>query len=187
MKKFIVLVLGILLAIPSYSMKIAGKNLPDTLKFGDATLVLNGAGIRKKFWVKVYAGGLYLTKKSHNAKAIINADEPMAVRLHFIYDGVSSKKMRGAWEDSFEEVLSDNELMKLKNKIKLFESFFDVETHEDDIWDLVYIPGVGTKVLLNGKEKGVVPGLDFKKALFSIYLSEKTEIPDVREAMLGLD
>ncbi len=186
MKKFIVLILGLLLAIPSYSMRVGGKNLPDTLKFGDTTLVLNGAGIRKKFWIKVYAGGLYLKAKSHNANQIINADEPMALRLHFIYDGVSAKKMRSAWEDSFEEVLGDN-YKKLENKIKLFESFFNVETHEDDIWDLVYIPGVGTKVMLNGKQKGVVPGLDFKKALFSIYLSEKTELPDLREAMLGLD
>ncbi len=186
MKKILVLILGILLAIPSYSMKVGGKNLPDTLKFGDATLVLNGAGLRKKLWIKVYVGGLYLTKKSHDGKAIINADEPMAVRLHFIYDGVSKSKMVDGWEDGFEAVLGDN-YDKLKNKIKLFESFFDVETHEDDIWDLVYIPGVGTKVLLNGKEKGVVPGLDFKKALFSIYLSEKTELPDLREDMLGLD
>lgn len=186
MKKLLVLVLGILLAIPSYSMKIGGKNLPDTLKFGDVTLVLNGAGLRKKLWIKVYAGGLYLQKKSHNANQIINADEPMALRLHFIYDGVSAKKMQGAWEDSFEEVLGDN-YDKLENKIKLFKSFFNVETRENDIWDLVYIPGVGTKVLLNGKQKGVVPGLDFKKALFSVYLSEKTELPDLRKAMLGLD
>ncbi len=187
MKKLIVLILGILLAIPSYSMKVGGKNLPETLKFGDATLVLNGAGLRKKLWIKVYAGGLYLPKKSHDAKAIINADEPMAIRLHFIYDGVSSSKMVGGWEDGFEAVLSKAEYNKLKEKIKLFESFFNVETREDDIWDLVYIPGVGTKVLLNGKEKGVVPGLDFKKAIFSIYLSEKTELPDLREEMLDLD
>ncbi len=186
MKKLIILILGVLLTLPSYSMKVGGKNLPDTLKFGDVTLVLNGAGIRKKFWIKVYAGGLYLKKKSHDWKAILNADEPMAIRMHFIYDGVSSSKMIGGWEDGFENILGEN-FGNLKSRVKLFESFFNVETHEDDIWDLVYIPGVGTKVLFNGKEKGVVPGLDFKKVLFSIFISDKAEHEDLRKGMLGLE
>ncbi len=186
MKKLLILVLAVVLAVPSYSMRIAGKNIPNTLKFGDTTLVLNGAGIRKKLWIKVYVGALYLKKKSHDYNAIINADEPMAIRMHFVYDGVSASKMKSAWEDSFENILGEG-YGNLKNKVNLFLSFFNVKTHEDDKWDMVYIPGVGTKVLFNGKEKGVVPGLDFKKALFSVFLAKNAEHQDLREGMLGLD
>ncbi len=185
MKKIFLMLLAVILAMPGFSMKIAGKTLPDTFKAGDTTLVLNGAGIRKKLWIKVYAGALYLPKKSKDWKAIINADEPMAIRMHFIYDGVSSSKMVSAWEDSFENILGDN-VWKFKKQIKLFESFFDVETRENDKWDMVYIPGVGTKVYLNGKEKGVVPGLEFKKVLFSIFLDKRAEHQDLRKGMLGL-
>ncbi len=186
MKKFLVLILGILLALPSYSMKIGGKNLPDTLKFGDSVLVLNGAGLRKKFWFKIYAGALYLPQKSQNWNEIVNSDKPMAIRMHFIYDGVSSSQMTDGWQDDFKHLLGGN-YSKYVKQIKMFLSCFNVETHEDDIWDIVYIPGVGTKVLLNGKEKGVIPGLDFKKLVFSVFLSPKTQLPDLREEMLGID
>ena len=44
------------------ALKIGGKSLPDTMTLGDTELVLNGAGLRKKLVIKVYAGALYLPK-----------------------------------------------------------------------------------------------------------------------------
>ena len=39
-------------------------------------------------------------------------------------------------------------------------------------------------VYKNGKEVGVVEGLDFKKALFAIWLGEDPADDDLKEAML---
>ncbi|MBW2201523.1 MAG: chalcone isomerase family protein, partial [Deltaproteobacteria bacterium] len=44
----------------SAAMEIGGVHLPDTLMAGKSPLLLNGAGLRKKVFIKVYAGGLYL-------------------------------------------------------------------------------------------------------------------------------
>lgn len=38
-------------------------NLSDMIMAGKEQLVMNGAGLRKKLFVKVYAGGFYLKKK----------------------------------------------------------------------------------------------------------------------------
>ena len=40
--------------------EIGGVTLTDTQIIGDETLVLNGGGIREKFWLDMYVGGLYL-------------------------------------------------------------------------------------------------------------------------------
>ena len=55
---------------------LAGVNLPDTVKAGGTTLVLNGMGLRTKFSVKVYVGGLYLQQKSSETPAPLSRPTP---------------------------------------------------------------------------------------------------------------
>jgi len=61
----IVLILGLLVmflvAQSVEAREIAGVTVPETVSIADRTLVLNGAGIRKKFFVKVYVGALCST------------------------------------------------------------------------------------------------------------------------------
>ena len=42
--------------------ELAGVTLPDTQQVAGKTLVLNGMGIRTKYIVKIYVGGLYLER-----------------------------------------------------------------------------------------------------------------------------
>ena len=75
-----------LAARPALARDLAGVSLPDTLSAGDKTLKLNGLGLRKKAIFKVYVGGLYLEAPSKDAAAIVAADAPKAVRMHFLRD-----------------------------------------------------------------------------------------------------
>jgi len=50
---------------------------------------------------------------------------------------------------------------------------------------LAYEPGVGTH-LMNGDESvSVIPGLEFKQALFGIWLSDKPAQASLKKKMLG--
>ena len=62
---FSIALLGCALSLPAHVAKVAGVKFDETsqLSAGVPQLVLNGAGIRKKFFVKVYVGALYLPKK----------------------------------------------------------------------------------------------------------------------------
>src|SRR5574340_908368 len=92
-RTFAIIFLALTMTAPVQAKEIGGVNLPDTLPAGKEQLILNGAGLRTKFFIKVYAGGLYLKKKETDARKIIAADEPMAIRMQFIYDGVSREKI----------------------------------------------------------------------------------------------
>ncbi len=183
-KLFIIALTVLLMSSVSVAKEIGGVNLPDSLKAGKKELLLNGAGLRKKAFIKVYAAGLYLVQKSSDPKKITEADEPMAIKMHFIYDGVSNKKLIKAWNDGFNNATGGN-IAPLKEKIDKFNSFFTTEAKKGDVYDVIYIPGQGVSVHMKGTLVGTVKGLDFKKAVFGIWLSEKTAVKSLKKGMLG--
>lgn len=169
---------------PATALEIGGAILPDTLTAGQQELVLNGAGLRKKFFVKVYAGGLYLTEKSGDADAIIAADAPMAIRMHFIYDGVSPEKLIDAWNEGF-TAATGGDTAPIQAGIDKFNGFFTEEAKAGDTYDIIYSPEQGVRMYRGDRLKGVIPGLEFKQALFGIWLGEEPADDGLKDGMVG--
>lgn len=173
MKKILVVIFAVLMVSSIAAAKQVGKvTLPDSLTAGKDTLLLNGAGFRKKLFIKVYAAGLYLKEKSSDPEKIIDADAPMAIRMVFVYHEVSGKKLVNAWNEGFKNGSGDN-IARIKSEIDTFNSFFSESAVENDVYDIIYIPEQGVSVYIKGQLKGTIKGLDFKKAVFSIWLGEK--------------
>ncbi len=186
MKRIVIVFITLaIFATSALAVDISELNVPKTVTFGKYTLVLNGVGFRKKFFIKVYAGALYLKQRENDAKKIIEADDPMAIKMIFVYHEVSSKKLVKAWNEGFEKVLGDR-IEKLKKCIDTFNSFFNQSAKKGDIYDIVYLPGTGVEVYKNSELKGTVKGLDFKKALFAIWLGDKPADSGLKKKMLGL-
>lgn len=185
MRKLLIITLSLVMMMPmAYAKEIGGASLPDSLKAGEDQLLLNGAGLRKKLFIKVYAGGLYLKQKMTDPQGIIDADDPMAIRMHFIYDGVSSKKLTDGWNEGFNNATNGN-TAPIKTEIDQFNGFFSEKAKKNDIYDIIYIPDQGASVYMKGKLKGTVKGLTFKKTLFSIWLGEKPADAKLKKGMLG--
>ncbi|WP_299769690.1 chalcone isomerase family protein [uncultured Dokdonia sp.] len=164
--------------------QVGDATLPNQMTLEGTNLVLNGAGMREKVVFDLYAGGLYLQSKSSDAQRIINADETMAIKLDIVSKLVSSKKMKSAVDDGFEASTNDN-IAPLADKIEKFKSFFSDKIVKTNVFDITYIKGQGTVVYKNGTKIGVIEGLDFKKALFGIWLGEDPADEDLKEGMLG--
>ncbi len=167
-------------------LEIGGVELPKSMKIGAKTLLLNGAGLRTKtiLAIKIYAGGLYLEKKNSDPDDIISADRPMAIKMNFIYNGVSAKKIVNTWNEGFEKY-SPRLSGSLQEKVNKFNSFFTEEVNRGDTFDIIYLPGKGVAVHVKGELKGVVEGLEFKKALFSIWLGSDPCDKGLKAGMLG--
>ncbi|WP_089666842.1 chalcone isomerase family protein [Gramella sp. MAR_2010_147] len=168
----------------SAQTEVGGVNLPNTETYQSHTLNLNGAGVREKLWIDLYAGGLYLSKKSSNASEIISANQPMSIKLHIVSKLITSEKMMDAVNEGFENSTNGN-TKPLSSKIKKFQDFFMEDIKKNDVFDIVFIPDTGVSVYKNDKELGTIDGMDFKKALFGIWLSNKPADDDLKEAMLG--
>ncbi|MFH2061211.1 MAG: chalcone isomerase family protein [Pseudomonadota bacterium] len=183
---FVVSVLFTLLAIPSisFSKEVEGVNIPDDLLVDGSNLVLNGAGTRSKFFIDVYIGGLYLKSKNKNADQIITADEPMAITLHITSGMLTTEKMETALREGFEKSTQGKQ-DAIKSEIEQIINAFKEEISEDDKFQIVYVPGQGVKVSKNGEFKTLIPGLNFKSALFGIWLGKEPADDDLKEDMLG--
>ncbi len=164
--------------------EIDGVHLPESLVVDGTRLALNGAGIRTKFFFHVYAGGLYLEKPLHDGAAIIAADAPMLVRMHFIYDGVSPEKMQNGWMKGFRR-LAPHADKRLQAAMHRFTRLFSVTVKKDDVYDFVWIPDKGLEVRFNDKILDVIDNFDLKKVLFRIWFGKDPADNDLKEGMLG--
>ena len=169
---------------PTLGREIAGVAISESITIKNKVLVLNGAGIRKKFIIKVYVGSLYLTVKRSSVMEIL--DDPGAKRIvmNFLYKEVSADTLVEGWNEGFAENNSSQELLPLQDRIRQFNSFFSTVRKGDEI-RLDYLPGEGTQVWINDTLKGSVPGEDFSRALLKIWLGPNPPDIKLKENMLG--
>jgi hypothetical protein len=182
---FSLLLVVTLLAGAAVAREIAGLEMPDSIKAGDSDLLLNGGGRRTKFGMTVYVGALYLPSPSSDPRAILAADEPMAIELHITSGMVTSEKMESATREGFENSLN-GETAPLKQSIDDFIAVFREKIEKGDRYSFVYRPEKGTEVFKNGKLSRTIGKLDFKKALFGIWLCDRPAQESLKREMLGL-
>ena len=189
MKRIVIAVLVLLMAAPlAFAKSFGGAEIPDTAAIEGNKLVLNGAGVRKKLkFVKVYASALYLTNKNSDANKILDADEPMMIRMVFIRGKIEPKQLTDSWNESFAGITNNN-TAPWQEQINKFNSAFAVETVEGQTYDMAYLPAKGLVVYVDGKEKVTIADNKFKKLVFSIWLGQGPmdgNMEDLKEAMLG--
>lgn len=174
------------LASVAQAVQLAGVELPDRLEYGDkGLLTLNGAGIRKKLFIKVYVGALYLPEKTTDAAKAIEQAGAKRIYMHFLYDKVDKEKITNAWVNGFRGNLNEAEFEAIKPRLESFNAMFEPMQKGDDV-ELTYWPGEGTRVVVKGREKGKVEGEDFMQALLNVWLGEKPVDKGLKKGMLGM-
>ena len=188
MKTIYTMVAGLMMAFmatQASAANIAGVNMPDQLQYGGKTMVLNGAGIRKKFFMKIYVGGLYLPKKNKDGDAIMKADEPMSIRLAITSSLISPDKMKATTMDGFRKAMKGN-ISPLKKEIDQLMNSFDKGVTKGDVYELTNVPGSGVHIVRNGKLVETIRSQPFKETLFGIWLSKTPVHAGLRAQLLGL-
>jgi hypothetical protein len=183
MRKLILAATLVLAATAASAATVAGVTIADTADVNGQKLVLNGAGLRKKFVVKVYTGALYLPAKQNNAAAILGADTPRRQVLHFLYD-VDKGKMSEAWAEGLEDN-TPKATNEVKAEFKKLSAWMEDMKEGQEIV-MTYVPGTGTTVTVNGKDKGVLPGKAVNDAILSTWIGTKPGPGgDFKKAVLG--
>lgn len=149
-----------------------------------SNLVLNGEGVREKFFVDIFQMSLFLQEKKSDPKFIINSDDTMNLQLKIVSSLINTNTMQEGILDCFKNE-AESDLTVIKPELDKFLSVFKEELGKNDVYDFTYVPGVGTQVYKNSVLKETIPGLDFKKAFFSIWLGKKTDHAKLRDGLLG--
>ena len=182
MKKMLILALVAGAAAAAWGGELAGVIMEDTIEVGDQTLVLNGMGLRKKAIIKVYVAGLYLTEKSSDAEAILEADTARRTAMEFRF-GVSAEKMCDAWKEGLEKnTASPSDELKAK-----FDELCELQADmgKTEMMVYTYVPGSGTEVAMKGEVKGTIEGKDFADALFACWIGPEPPGAAFKKGLLG--
>ena len=87
---------ALLFALQSFAgaAELSGVNVPDTATVGGQDLVLNGLGLREKYFIDIYVGGLYLPQKTTDSAKAIQDDVPKRITMQFTYDLSAERSTR---------------------------------------------------------------------------------------------
>jgi len=184
MRRVAAILVVCVLSVPAvWAGELAEVTMDDELTVGDATLVLNGMGLRKKMWVKVYVAGLYLESKAAGASEAVAAAGTKRVVMHFLTNKATKKKMDAAWFEGF-QANSPSGYAALEDRVKTYAEYFG-DLKVGDVIQLTMVPGSGTTVEFNGAEKGIIDGDDFATALLMVWMGDHPPTDDLKAGMLG--
>src|SRR5262245_6319451 len=85
-KRVLWVLVASLVAGPVAAKELAGVQMPDVQSVEGKDLKLNGPGLRKKLFFKVYVAGLYLETPSKDATGILSADGLRRVDMSMLRD-----------------------------------------------------------------------------------------------------
>ncbi len=185
MKNILFIVL-LALSTQVHALELADVKLDDKIQLENQQLVLNGAGIRTKLFLKVYIGALYLAEKTNSADKLL-ADSA-AKRMSFILlRDVSGKQILNGISEAILPNNSEEEMKAIEARLYLFEKMFVSvpEIKKGEIVNLDFIPGQGTRVSVNGVDKGHIEGQDFHRSLLKIWVGKKPVQSSLKKSVLG--
>ncbi|MDO8959823.1 MAG: chalcone isomerase family protein [Rhodocyclaceae bacterium] len=181
-----VALVGLLLAATGLqAAEVAGVKIDDKLRVGDSELVLNGAGLRSRFFIKVYVGALYVGQKSNAPAAIINSASPRRMSLRMLRE-LDSDALYGALQDGLKSNLTAAELAEIKPQSDELAAIMKGigKVREGDAIAMDFsADGVG--IGLNGEARGKVAGAVFARSLLKVWLGENPVEASLKKALLG--
>ena len=179
-------ILSLLLAVSAFAAggaEVAGVRIDERTKVGASELALNGAGVRKRFFLQVYAVGLYVADRKADP---ISQPGPKRVAIHMLRD-VGAEQFSQALADGIRENHAEAEVKALEPRVKeLVATMAEIKEARKGMSIALDWTGAATQLVIDGKPAGrPIPGEDFYRALLRIWLGARPVQDDLKKALLG--
>jgi hypothetical protein len=158
--------------------------MPDRVTIEGKQLILNGMGLREAtvLNVDVYVSGLYLERRATEGEQIARSEQWKQMRLEFLRDveredmvaNLEAGFRNGAGADYGKLAGRFEQLKRALPRLKRGDAFF-----------VTYRPGAGLEVRHGQRVLLTVPGADFARAIFLIWLGKKPPNESLKTGLLG--
>lgn len=166
---------------------VAGVKYDQHMPSGGTSLVLNGAGVRYKAVFKVYAAGLYLTRKANSTEAVLATPGPKRMHIVMLRE-INAGELGKLFTRGMEDNAPREEFSKsVSGTLKLSDLFFRIKKlNAGDSFSVDWTPGVGTMIYVNGKPTiEPIKEPEFFSALVKIWLGQSPADSNLKDALLG--
>ncbi|MFP5390005.1 MAG: chalcone isomerase family protein [Gammaproteobacteria bacterium] len=175
------------MSLSALAVEVSGIRYDETIKVAGKDLKLNGAGLRKKFVVKLYTAGLYLPEKATTVPDVLKQEGPRRVAIVMLRN-ISSEDFGTAYMKGLNDNINDQEKAKIAQQLaiagQLFASLDGLK--KGDVLNLDWIPGTGSVYSLNGRRIGeVFPDIAYYNAMLRIWLGNNPVDTGLKPRLLG--
>jgi hypothetical protein len=177
----------LIIALPTHAADVAGVRFDDKATVAGSELTLNGAGLRTRFMLKIYAMGLYLPKRADSAEAIAGTTGPKRIQIITLRD-LTAEQFADALVEGLKKNHNETEFTKLQARTDDFRNaLLSLKSApKGSEIRLEWLPGSGTRLSFGNETRGKdIPGEDFFRALLRIWLGDKPADQDLKNALLG--
>ena len=147
-------------------------------KLDDTALTLKSSYKFTYYMFDVYQVELYLEVNSEASDAL--TDIPKRLQFRYFRD-IPAETLIEKANESLEDIPSFSFDKFSAELNSLNDAYIDVK--EGDRYTMNYTPGIGTDLILNGKKLVTVPGKDFAKFYFGIWLSKYSFSKDLYKTL----
>lgn len=165
-------------------MEIADVTFPGEKVIDGKTLTLNGVALKTKFFIKVFAGGLYLENATQNAEEAIASQQVKHFHLHYLTSKATAEKLQEGFKEAIAEANPPELVEKYRQEIDLYASWLDQDMAPGATSITTYVPGKGLTLVFKGQEKGTIPDETFAQMYFRYNLGDKAD-KAMRKGYLG--
>ena len=178
----VALILTFLAVTQSFALEVAGVQMDQAVTVHGQPLKLNGYGLRKKFFIKVYIGSLYAPKRLGTSTEALNDKSDKLIRMNFLHTKVEKEKIIEAFSEGFANNSPD---LAGAPEVKKFLSLFSADFNRGDVVDLTLSSDGSVTASHNGKPLGTVASTKLAKGVLAIYLGDKPADDSLKKGMLG--
>jgi hypothetical protein len=158
--------------------------MPDKFVLDGKELLLNGMGLREATLlnIDVYVAGLYLEQRATDGEQIARSDQRKQMRITFLRD-VDREDMAANLETGF-RIGAGSDYAKLAPRFQQLKKVLP-QLKKGDTFFVTYRPGTGLEVRHGQRLLASVPGADFARAIFLIWLGKKPPNEGLKTGLLG--
>lgn len=186
MRQFFSLFLIVLICTSS-DVTISDVKFTEKYAFKGSKFVLNGAGVREKYYIDLYVLGLYVQKKTTDVDKILNANETQLFRLVCVSSLITDEKFNEAMVNAFYDA-TDGHPEQYATEIERLKKAFSGEWNENDEFTIYYTAKNGLELYKNNVLKDTInSGIKFKSTVMKIWLGPESVSESLKNQLLGVD
>jgi hypothetical protein len=167
--------------------EVEGFRFDAAIRLGGADLVLNGVGVRRRFFIPVYVGALYVPQKSSDPEVLLSQRGPRRMSLRFVRD-VEAELFMNSLDAGMRKHYTPPQLEAWKPQWQTLTTVIAnlvIARRADHVtWD--YTPETGARVMQNSVPIiPSMPGEDFYNAVLRVWLGPQPADADLKKGLLG--
>ena len=169
-------------AFSSRAAELEGLHFAERVRVEEHELDLRGlALLRYRIVFRAYVAAFYLPPQTPSDAALSDVPKRLEIEYFWALEGADIARLG---EEIVARNVSHADFEKLQERLSRIGAVYrDIQV--GDRYALNYAPGVGTELALNGEPLVTIPGADFAKAYFSIWLGPRPLDEALKRSLLG--